>query len=115
MRRMVSSFLGLVRVRLQLAGLELQDEVDHVVRALVLATAGALLVVIGCTLAAISVIVALWDTHRILAIAFFSAIFVIVGSGLLAYLVRVSRRREPMFSETSAQFEQDRRRLGERP
>jgi uncharacterized membrane protein YqjE len=114
LHRMFSSLLGLVRVRLELAGLELQEEVDHVVRALVIATAGALLVVAGCVFAAIAVIAALWDTHRILAIASFSAVFLIAGGGLLAYLLSVSRSRGPMFSETAAQFEQDLSRLGER-
>lgn len=115
LRSTFSSVLGLARVRLELAGLELQDEVDHLVRALAIATAGGLLVAIGCGFGAMAVIVAFWDTHRILAIAAFAIIFIAVGAGLLLWLLRLSRKRPPMFGETAAQFEQDRRRLGERP
>ncbi len=114
LRRTLSSLLGLIRVRFELAGVELQDELDYAVRALAMAAAGGLLFAIGWGFAAMAVIVALWDTHRILAITSFAIVFIVAGAGLLLWLIRLSRNRPPMFSETAAQFEEDRRRLGAR-
>jgi len=112
-RRMFASLVRMLRVRLELAGLELQDEIDHVVRALAMAVGGALLLCAGVVFGAIAVIVALWETHRVLAIGGFAALFAGAGAVLLWLLVRASRDRPPMFAETLAQFEQDRLRLGE--
>lgn len=110
-RRVLASLLGTVRVRLALAGIELQEEVDHVVRAIAMALAGTLLLCIGLTFAAIAVIVALWESHRVLALTGFAMLFTGAGSVFLWCLARVSRDRPPMFAETIAQFEEDRRRL----
>ena len=110
-RRILASLLGMLRVRLELAGIELQEEIDHVVRAVAIAIAGALLLCIGAAFAAIAVIVAFWETHRVLVLALFALAFVAGGAALLYALARLSRERPPMFAETAAQFEQDRRRL----
>lgn len=114
-RRILASLLGTLRVRLELAGIELQDEIDHVVRAVAMALAGALLLCIGVAFGAIAVIVALWDTHRVFALAGFAVLFAGGGALLLWLLARVSRDRPPMFAETVAQFEQDRQRLAAEP
>lgn len=114
-RRILASLLGTLRVRLELAGIELQDEIDHVVRAIAMALAGALLLCIGVAFGAIAVIVALWETHRVLALAGFAILFAGGGAVLLWLLARVSRDRPPMFAETVAQFEQDRQRLAAEP
>lgn len=110
-RRILASLLGTLRVRLALAGIELQEEIDHVVRAIAMALAGTLLLCIGFTFAAIAFIAALWENHRVLALAGFALLFAGGGAGLLWRLMRVSRDRPPMFAETVAQFEEDRRRL----
>lgn len=114
-RRILASLLGTLRVRLELAGVELQDEIDHVVRAIAMALAGALLLCIGVAFGAIAVIVALWETHRVLALAGFAILFAGGGAVLLWLLARVSRDRPPIFAETVAQFEQDRQRLTAEP
>lgn len=114
-RRILASLLGTLRVRLELAGIELQDEIDHVVRAIAMALAGALLLCIGVAFGAIAVIVALWETHRVLALAGFAILFAGGGAVLLWLLARVSRDRPPIFGETVAQFEQDRQRLTAEP
>ncbi|MCM5569301.1 phage holin family protein [Burkholderiaceae bacterium FT117] len=114
-RRILASLLGTVRVRLELAGLELQDEIDHFVRAIAIAIGAALLLSVGAAFGAIAVIVALWETHRVLALAAFAIVFCAAGGGLLWWLARLSGDRPPLFAETVAQFEQDRRRLSAEP
>ncbi|MFA7666887.1 MAG: phage holin family protein [Burkholderiaceae bacterium] len=116
LRRILAPLLGTLKVRIELAGLELQDEIDHVIRAIAMAIGGALAVCIGLTLAAATIVVALWESHRLLALGGLAALFVLGGAGVLWQLTRLSRTRTPMFAETLAQLDQDRRRLtGERP
>lgn len=110
-RRILAALLGSLKVRIELAGLELQDEIDHVVRSIAMAIGGALLVCIGLALVAATVIVALWDSHRVLALAVFAILFCAGGALTLWRLARSAHERPPMFAETAAQFELDLRRL----
>lgn len=110
-RRILAALLGSLKVRIELAGLELQDEIDHVVRSIAMAIGGALLVCIGLALVAATVIVALWDSHRVLALAVFAVLFCVGGGLTLWRLARSAQARPPMFAETAAQFELDLRRL----
>jgi uncharacterized membrane protein YqjE len=110
-RRSLANLLGLLRIRLELAGLELQDEIDHAVRALAMGVAGALLVCAGAIFGAVALVVALWETHRVLALV--GVAMLLSGAGLVVLLLmhRQSRDRAPIFSESVAQLEQDRRRM----
>jgi uncharacterized membrane protein YqjE len=110
-RRMLASLLGSLKVRIELAGLELQDEIDHLIRAIAMAIGGALLLCIGLALVAAAVVVALWETHRVMALAGFALLFTAGGALTLWQLARVSRERAPMFADTAEQFELDLQRL----
>jgi uncharacterized membrane protein YqjE len=110
-RRILAALVGTLRIRLELAGIELQEEIGRLATSMALALAGAMLLCIGGAFAAIAIVVAVWETHRVLALAGFAVLFCGGGGGLLWLLVRNFRDRPTMFAETLGQLELDHQRL----
>ena len=68
LRRLGASLLTLGRVRLELLAIEVQEEKERVAGLLLWALSAALLAGFCLLTAMVFVIVALWDTHRLLAL-----------------------------------------------
>lgn len=68
LRRLGASLLALGRVRLELLAIEVQEEKERVAGLLLWALSAALLAGFCLLTAMVFVIVALWDTHRLLAL-----------------------------------------------
>jgi len=115
LRRAASTLLALLKLRLELAGIELQEEADRVVAVLACAIAGVLLLGFGFAFVALAVTVALWDTHRVAALAVGAVFFLVAGAALLASASRGARKRPPVFSASAEQLDADRRGVEGRP
>lgn len=87
-RRLGASLLALLRIRLELLAIEVQEEKDRIASLLVWALLAALMAGFGAMFVALFVTVALWDTHRLAALGLAARVF--VGLGVLAWL-RVRR------------------------
>ena len=109
LRKTAPTLLALLRLRLELAGLEIQDEADRLVRALALMLAGALLVCFGVAFAALAVTVLLWETQRVAVLAVAACIFLLVSAVLLGCALRSLQRRPGLFAASADQIERDRR------
>lgn len=84
LRRLGASLLALGRIRLELFAIEVQEEKDRVASLLLWAVLAALLVGFGLLMAVLLITVALWDTHRLLALAL--ATVILVGAAVVAVL-----------------------------
>lgn len=88
LRRLGTSFLALGRIRLELLAIEVQEEKDRIASLLLWAVLTALVAGFGAVFVALFVTVALWDTHRLLALGIAAAVF--IGLAVLG-AVRVTR------------------------
>jgi uncharacterized membrane protein YqjE len=111
LRRAATTLVSLLKLRLELAGIELQEELDRVVGALVLALGGVMLLALACGFIAISITVLLWDTHRVLALAAASGVFLLGGAALLMAASRALKQRPPVFPVSAGQLADDRQAL----
>ena len=68
LRRLGASLLTLGRIRLELFAIEAQEEKERIAGLLLWAVLGALLAGFGLLMALTLVTVALWDSHRLLAL-----------------------------------------------
>jgi uncharacterized membrane protein YqjE len=103
-----SSLVGLLRTRLELAALELNEERDRAIEALILVNVAALAFAFAVLAASTLVIVLFWDTHRIAALLAMTIAYLLVG---IVAAWRFSRRRPadaPPFRGTLAELERDR-------
>jgi uncharacterized membrane protein YqjE len=66
-RQLLAQILALVHVRLELITTELSAEVQRIARVLVWGFVALLFGALGLLLGAVTVIIALWDAHRVLA------------------------------------------------
>lgn len=111
-RGLVAAGLEALRTRLDLATVELEIHVLLLARMLVwifgAVACGLLALAFGIT----ALIVALWDTHRMLGLLCGSLVFVLLAA-LLGYLgVRTLRHRPGALAGSLAQLAEDERRVG---
>ena len=71
--------LALLGVRLALLGVEAREHALDVAEGLAATVAAALLLVLGSGFLAVLLTVLLWESHRLLALALFSAVFLTLG------------------------------------
>ena len=105
--RIATNLLAMVRTRLELAAIELQEETHRLLGYLAWGVAAAFFAVVAVLLAILFVLVLFCDTHRLLAIGVMAGLFSLLG--LLAYFkVRGDLvTRPPLMAATLAELRKD--------
>ena len=105
--QLAANAIALVRTRLELASVELQETTGRVKELLILAICGALLGIFTLLFASIFVIVCFWDTHPVAAVGGVT-LFYLVLTLAVAIRLRQRVRGGPMpFAATLAELEND--------
>lgn len=105
--------LALAQNRLQLLGVELAEER---LRLLSLLTYGAIALIClsaGLVFLAVFLTVLLWDSHRLLALGVFSAIFLGAGIATLLMAMNFARAGSTLFKASLAELARDREALAQ--
>lgn len=111
LRGLASTILELVQIRLELFSVEAQEEVLRVGALLVYGAVAVAFLSLGVVLLALLITVALWDTHRLLALGVFTGLFLVSG-GVAAWLARERVRSGTyLFSASVEELKQDREGL----
>ncbi|MCW5672812.1 MAG: phage holin family protein [Hydrogenophaga sp.] len=111
LRGLASTVLELVQIRLELFSVEAQEEVLRVGALLVYGAVAVAFLSLGVVLLALLITVALWDTHRLLALGVFTGLFLVTG-GVAAWLARERVRSGTyLFSASVEELRQDREGL----
>jgi len=100
----------LLRVRLALLGTEAAEHGLDLTQSIAWAVAAAVLLSLGLGFAAVLLTVLLWDSHRVLALALFSGVFLTLG----AVMALAARRRLAgvrWFEASAAELARDAERL----
>jgi uncharacterized membrane protein YqjE len=87
LKGLAATVLELLQIRLELLSVEAQEEVLRIGALLVYGAFAVTLLGLGLCFLAMLITVALWDSHRLLPLAVFAALFLALG-GLAAYLAR---------------------------
>jgi uncharacterized membrane protein YqjE len=104
-----------LRTRIDLAAVELEMHLLVLVRMLVLAFGAIVCVVLALTFAVTALVVALWDTHRMLALLGGSGLFVALAVTCGWLGARTLRGRPGMLEGSLQQLREDQRRVGGAP
>lgn len=103
--------LELLRVRLALLGVEAQGHAQAVLMAACLGVAATMLLCLGLGFMAVLLTVLWWDTHRVVALAMFTAVFFTLG-GLAAWAAwRGLRQQSPWFAASTRELARDVQKL----
>lgn len=99
--------MALGRIRLELLTLELQEEKERLAAMLVWAVVAALMAAFALVFLAVFITVALWDTHRLVALGAGTAAFVVVAAYAGARLQRVLREPAAPFEASIGELRRD--------
>lgn len=111
LKGLVATVLELLQLRLELLSVEAQEEVLRVGALLVYGAVAVAFLSLGVVFLALLITVALWDSHRVLALAVFTALFLLMG-GVAAWLARERvRSGTRLFSASVEELRQDREGL----
>lgn len=80
LRRLGASMLTLGRIRLELFAIEAQEEKERIASLLLWAVLAALLAGFGLLMVILLITVALWDSHRLLALGAGTAVLVVAAA-----------------------------------
>jgi uncharacterized membrane protein YqjE len=111
---LVATVVGIVQTRLELLTTELQEEVHRVAELLVWTIIALLAAAMGLFLAALAIIFAFWDTHRMLASVLVTASFFAIALVAILVLQAKVRAKPPMLDATLAELAKDREHLKSR-
>lgn len=111
LRGLAATVLELLQLRLELLSVEAQEEVLRVGALLVYGAVAVTFLSLGVVFLALLITVALWDGHRLLALAAFTGLFLVLG-GVAAWLARERLRSGTrLFSASVEELRQDREGL----
>lgn len=111
LRSLAGSALGLLRTRLDLLSVELEEEKLRLFSMFVYGAVAIMLLSVGLVFLAVFATVLLWDSHRMLALGVFSAMFLLGGAVALVMLVTLTRTRSKLFAASLAELAEDRAAL----
>lgn len=111
LRSLFGNGLGLLQTRLELLSVEAQEEKVRLLSLLGYGAAAFVLLSFGLMFLAVLVTVLLWDSHRLLALGAFTAIFLTGGFIALAAVLQLARTPSTLFSASIAELAKDRAAL----
>lgn len=112
---LAATLVAIAHTRLDLLSADVEEDRAHVLSLLVLALAALFFIGVGVVLAAILLVVAFWDTHRLLALGSLAGVFLAAGVGAGAYALHKARTKPRLFAASLSELLKDRQQLVSRP
>ncbi len=107
MRSLLSTSIALIYTRVELIGVELEQELWRARSLIVWAFAALLLTLLTIGFAGVALIVAFWDSHRLLVSTLVAAGFAALALLAVFFLMRTLRAKPRLFETTLHELERD--------
>ncbi len=111
LRRMAGNALAIAQIRLELLGIELQEEKQRIAALLAFSLAAGLLLACALLALGLALTILLWDSHRWLGIGLALGIYIAGGLWALANAVNLARAPSTLFTASVAELRRDRAAL----
>lgn len=108
LRSSIAGALGILQTRLELLATEFQEEKLRLGALLGYAAAAFFFLGFGAMMLALLLTVLLWDSHRLLALGIFTALFLAIGILAALAAARIGRQGSRLFAASIAELAQDR-------
>ena len=108
---LAATLVAIAHTRLDLLSNDLEEEREHIFSRMALAQAALFCLEVGTVLATILLVVAFWDTHRLLVLGGLSGFFLTMGLAVWAFALHKARARPRLFAASLSELCKDRRRL----
>ncbi len=114
LRRLGRSLLTLGRIRLELLAIEVQEEKDRIANLVLWAVLTALLAGFAVLMLLVLAIVALWDSHPLLALGAATGVLLVAATLALRQLKALAAQPSTLFQASIAELRKDAAGLDQR-
>ncbi len=111
LKALTATLVAIVHTRLDLLASDLEEERAHLLSLLVMAMVGLFFLGVGVVLAAMLLVAAFWDTHRLLVLGLLAGTFLAAGIAAWAMAVRKARAKPKFFAASMSELLKDRQQL----
>ncbi len=115
LRARLDTLLGAAQTRLELLTVELQEEKLRLARLLFMTVLAALFLGFAAVFAAVWVTVALWESHRLLALGLATGLFIALGVAAATVAARTVAAGSQLFVASINELNKDRSALRREP
>ncbi|MHB1186344.1 MAG: phage holin family protein [Thiobacillus sp.] len=105
------SLVGIVHTRLELLSTDIAEEREHLITLLLLVQLALFFLGVGILLLALLIVVAFWESHRLLALGGLTGLFLLASTGMAWLAVHKTRTRPRLFEASLAELSKDRQHL----
>jgi uncharacterized membrane protein YqjE len=107
LRAFAATLEGTLRVRGQLFGVELREEIERRKQMLLLAVIGAVFLHMALVVLTFFVAVLFWDTHRVAALGAMALLYLALGAFAILRLRAAAAASPPPFAATLSELDKD--------
>lgn len=108
---LASSVVAIIHTRLELLSTDLEEDQQHIFSLLVLALVALFLLGVGVVLVTILLVVAFWDSHRLLVLGLLAGFFLLSGLTAAAVALHKARNKPRPFAASLLELYKDRQQI----
>ena len=114
LKGLAASLVAIAHTRLDLLSTDLEEERARLVSVLVMLFVALFCLGVGVVLLAILVAVVFWDSHRLLALAGLTGVFLVGGAAAFGFARHKLKTKPRLFAASLAELSKDRQHLMDR-
>ncbi|MBI3432925.1 MAG: phage holin family protein [Hydrogenophilales bacterium] len=111
LKGLAASLVALIHTRLDLLSTDLEEELARLVSVLLLLFIALFCLGVGVLLLALLIVVAFWESHRLLALGGLTAVFLAGGAAAFGWARHKLRTKPRLFAASLAELSKDRQHL----
>jgi uncharacterized membrane protein YqjE len=108
---LTSTLVAIVHTRLDLLSTDLDEDRERLMSLVTLSLVAIFSLLIAVVLITITIVVAFWDSYRVLALTSISGVFLIVGVSTCLAAIRQTKNKPKMFVASLLELIKDRQHL----
>ncbi len=108
---LTSTLVAIIYTRLELLSADIEEDRERLMSLVMLSLISLFSLLVTAVLVSITIIVAFWDTYRVLALASVSGVFFVVGIVTWLAAIRRARNKPKMFVASLLELIKDRQHL----
>lgn len=110
-KNMAATLVAVVHTRLDILSTDLEEGRERLISLLVMAFVSLFCLCVGVVLLAIFIVVAFWDTHRLLVLGLLTSIFLVAGAILCGLAVSALKAMPRLFKASLIELSKDKQHL----
>ncbi|HZP86547.1 MAG TPA: phage holin family protein [Burkholderiales bacterium] len=108
---LLRSLLAILQIRLELLGTEFREEIVRLGLVLVWGYVTMFFATLGAGLLTAAVVLALWDAHRLLALATIGVVFLMLAAFTAWSMAKLAKQKPRLFEASLGELSRDRAQL----